>query len=118
MAHSDPRATHIMRQIASDEIAANTTCPQDPATCKCPEHYQGLRAHAGDPDAYDRALSHCRPTVTRLSIVTLGPTTEPEPCTNTMLCPCLNCRAATAYLTRRGAQGEGNASPFKVRKAA
>jgi hypothetical protein len=94
------------------------TCPQDPVTCQCPEHCDGLSVHADDPIAYERALARCRPTETRLSIVTLGPAAEPEPCTNSMLCTCPQCRAATAFLAQRGGQGEGNASPFKVRRAA
>jgi hypothetical protein len=95
-----------------------TGCPQDPSSCQCPEHCDGLSIYAEDPIAYELALARCRPDQVRMSVVTLGPSAEPTPCTNTMLCECKDCRTATAFLAKRGGQGAGNASPFKVRRAA
>ena len=94
------------------------TRTQGAGNCMCPEHDPGLSVHAQDPIAYEAALARCRPTTTRLSVVTLGPSAEPTPCTDTMTCTCADCGAATAFLIKRGGIGAGNASPFKTRRAA
>lgn len=92
-------------------------CPNSSESgCRCPQHDSGLAAHAADPDAYERALASVRGSL-RLSVVTLGPTVE-VPCTGGMLCGCKRCSAATAARVRRGAEGGGRSSPFKVRRVA
>lgn len=92
-------------------------CPSSTANgCRCPEHDPGLSVYAQDPEAYARALAPLRGP-TRLSIVTAGPFVE-QICSGGMLCGCPACAATRASIVARGAQGEGNASPFKVRHAA
>lgn len=95
-----------------------TDCPQDPRLCQCPEHCDGLARHAQDPVAYEAALARCRTGSVRLSVVTLGPAADKARCTGDMLCTCEDCRAATAFLSKRGGIGAGSASPFKRLKRA
>jgi hypothetical protein len=47
-------------------------CPNDPAYCQCVEHHQGLRAHAADKAAFDRALSMVRGSTTLRVVAGLG----------------------------------------------
>lgn len=58
------------------------------------------------------------PESASISVLTFGQAPEPPQCTGEMLCECADCREATVFLMERGGQGEGNASPFKTRKAA
>ena len=90
-------------------------CPHTTADgCRCPEHAPGLAAYARNPAAYEAALVPLRGPV-RLSVVTLGPqgVADEPPCTGRYTCPCRTCQAERATPARRG-----NASPFKVRRAA
>lgn len=89
-----------------------TPCPNSTeGGCRCPEHAPGLADYARDAVAYEAALAQLRPAV-RLHVVT-GGTPAPE-CTGTMTCSCEGC---VRDRVSRSAQGAGNASPFKVRRA-
>jgi hypothetical protein len=90
-----------------------TGCPNSTESgCRCPDHAPGLAAFAADPVAYEAALEPLRRPV-RLHVVT-GFSGDPA-CNGSMTCPCPRCGRERAS---RAAQGAGNASPFKVRRAA
>lgn len=93
------------------------TCPRSTESgCRCVEHDPGLSAYARDPDAFEDALARCRPETTTIRIVTFGAPAE-TPCAGTLTCNCKRCVAERARRVERGAEGDGRASPFKVRRA-
>lgn len=55
-------------------------CPNDPAYCRCVEHHQGLRAHATDKAAFDRALSRAQGGLVLRVFTGLGLLGEPVRC--------------------------------------
>lgn len=93
--------------------------------CRCTRHF-GLaeymtaigRPTFGLPAAELRADESCRPDI-RLHVVTRGPDIlELIPCDGSYTCECPDHVAERATFVQRGAQGEGRASPFKLRPAA
>lgn len=93
------------------------------AGCRCSRHW-GLREYMeaggrptfGLPPAELRADESCRPDI-RLHVVTRGATVS-VPCDGSYTCECPDHIAERAAFVQRGAQGEGRASPFRMRPAA
>ncbi len=99
------------QHLAAIMDARDSACPNTYAAgCRCPEHDPGLMRYAPDLAAYAAALDRCRPTPTRLRVVTLGPPSAPEH-DGSMTCPCIPCGIERS---RRPALGAGRAQ-FKVR---
>ncbi len=91
--------------------------------CRCYEHAPGLMNYTSVHTPEQRGQLHdilvgMRPSrPVRLNVTTLGAPVE-QACTGRLDCSCMACAAAVAERVRRGAQGGGPSSPFKVRRAA
>lgn len=86
--------------------------------CLCQSALPSLRDYARDTEAFDRAV---RPAAATLRVLTseTPPNAVPVPsepfCDQTHTCSCRRCTKERLTLVKRGGQGEGNASPFRVR---
>lgn len=87
-------------------------CPNSLATgCRCPEHELGLFVHCPPEQqaAYLRVLT---------GISRMKPPAEGTHDCAGMTCMHIDCVRERTQRVKAGARGEGNASPFKIRRAA
>jgi hypothetical protein len=85
--------------------------------CLCQSALPSLRDHASDTEAFDRAV---RPAEATLRVLTTQPVDavpapSGPPCDGSYTCQCPTHQRERLTLVKRGGQGEGNASPFRVR---